>query len=65
LSPDLRLAARIAGNLASLRLRVAEIAEQALAHPAWDTAAVARDLHGALKDAEDSGSSDLPEASRS
>jgi hypothetical protein len=48
---DLRLAARIADKMADLRFRVAEIAEQALAHPEWDRAAFARDLRAALADA--------------
>ena len=59
---DLRLAAGIAGKLASLRFRIAEIAEQALAHPEWDRAAFARDLRDAL--AKAAGGDDLPEASR-
>jgi hypothetical protein len=65
---DLRLAARIADKLASLRFRIAEIAEAALAHPEWDRAAFARDLRSALQDAEDGEpvdeSSGLPESSR-
>ena len=52
LTDDLTLAARIADKLASLRFRIAEIAEAALAHPEWDRAAYARDLRDALKDAE-------------
>jgi hypothetical protein len=65
---DLRLAARIADKLASLRFRIAEIAELALARPEWDRAAFARDLRDVLKDAEDGepfdDSSGLPESSR-
>ena len=45
---DLLQAAVIAVKLASLRFRIAEIAEQALAHPEWDRAAFARDLRAAL-----------------
>ncbi len=52
MADDLTLAARIADKLASLRFRIAEIAEAALAHPEWDRAAFARDLRDALKDAE-------------
>jgi hypothetical protein len=46
---DIRLAARACSNLASLRFRVAEIAEAALAQPG---AAIRRDLVAALADAE-------------
>jgi len=49
---DLRLAARISDKLASLRFRVAEIADKAIAHPEWDNAAIARDLRDALSAAE-------------
>lgn len=71
IAADLRLAAHITDKLAGLRQRVAEIAEQALAHPAWDRAAFARDLRTALADAEGSSApehspkDDLPETSRS
>jgi hypothetical protein len=58
---DLQLAARVCHKLASLRFRVAEIAEQALTQE-WDRAAFARDLRDALKDAEDSD--ELPEPNR-
>ena len=64
IAADLRLAARITDKLASLRIRIAEIAEQALAHPTWDPGAFARDLREALASAE-GGGSDLPETSRS
>jgi hypothetical protein len=51
---DIRLAARVAGNLASLRFRVSEIAEQLLANTEWDRAAFARDLlRAALADASE------------
>jgi hypothetical protein len=50
ISADIRLAARAAGQLASLRFRIGEIAEQALAHPEWDRGAFARDLRVALGD---------------
>jgi hypothetical protein len=63
IAADLQLAARIAGMLAGLRFRIAEIAQAALAHPEWDRAAFARDLRDALAKAE--GSDDLPEPSRS
>jgi len=63
IAADLRLAARICEKLASLRFRIAEIAEQALAQPEWDRAAFARDLRDTLADAEDS--EELPEVSRS
>jgi len=53
LAADVRVAARVAGKLASLRFRLAEIAAQVLDHPEWDRAAFARDLNEALKDAED------------
>jgi hypothetical protein len=46
---DVRLAARACDRLASLRFRVGEIAELALAQ---DPGATARDLHDALADAE-------------
>jgi hypothetical protein len=46
---DIRLSARVCSNFATLRFRVAEIAEAALTqHPA----ATRRDLLGALADAE-------------
>jgi hypothetical protein len=48
---DLRLAARIADRLASLRFRVGEIAGKAIEHPGWNNAAIARDLDAALDDA--------------
>jgi hypothetical protein len=51
-----------AAKLASLRFRIAEIAEAALAHPEWDRAAFARDLRDALAGAE--GGADLPEPNR-
>jgi hypothetical protein len=41
--------ARVCSNLATLRFRVAEIAEQALTHPG---PAIHRDLLAALADAE-------------
>jgi hypothetical protein len=63
IAADLRLAASIAGKLASLRFRVAEIAQAALTHPGWDRAAFARDLRDALAAAE--GGGELPEPSRS
>jgi hypothetical protein len=59
---DLQLAALITHKFAGLRLRVAEIAEAALAHPEWDRAAFACDLRDALAKAE--GGEDLPEHSR-
>jgi hypothetical protein len=59
----LQLAAVVAAKLASLRFRVAEIAEATLAHPEWDRAAFARDLREALKGAE-GGEGDLPEPNR-
>jgi hypothetical protein len=62
IAADLRLSAQICHRLASLRFRVAEIAEQALAHHEWDRAAFARDLRDALAKAE--GGDDLPEANR-
>jgi hypothetical protein len=46
---DVRLAARVCGNMATLRFRVAEIAEQALIQPG---AAIRRDLIDAVADAE-------------
>jgi hypothetical protein len=46
---DCRLAARALSNFATLRFRVAEIAEQALVQPG---AATRRDLIAALSDAE-------------
>jgi hypothetical protein len=46
---DCRLAARAISNMATLRFRVAEIAEAALTQPG---AAIRRDLLGALADAE-------------
>jgi hypothetical protein len=49
---DMRAAALAINNMASLRLRLGEIAVQVLAHPTWDAAAVARDLRQALSDAE-------------
>jgi hypothetical protein len=52
IAADLRLAAHVTHKLAGLRFRVAEIAEQTLAHPDWDRAAFARDLRDALKEAE-------------
>jgi hypothetical protein len=60
IAADLRLAAVIAAKLASLRFRIAEIAEAALAHPEWDRAAFARDLREALAGAQ----RDLPEPNR-
>ena len=53
LARDLRLAAQVSHKLATLRFRVAEIAEQMLAHAEWDGAAVARDLRDALADARE------------
>src|SRR5258708_37370565 len=53
LARDLRLAAQVTAKLASLRFRIAEIAEQLLAHPGWDGAALARDLRDALADAKE------------
>jgi hypothetical protein len=52
IADDLMLAARIADKLAGLRLRVAEIAQQALDRPRWDAAAFARDINAALDEAE-------------
>jgi hypothetical protein len=52
IAADLRLAARIADKLASLRFRIAEIAGKAIEHPEWDNAAIARDLRDALDAAE-------------
>jgi hypothetical protein len=46
---DIRLAARVCSNLATLRFRVAEIAEAALTHA---PGATRRDLIDALADAE-------------
>jgi hypothetical protein len=46
---DCRLAARVCGNMASLRFRAGEIAEAALTQPG---AAIRRDLLHALADAE-------------
>jgi hypothetical protein len=46
---DCRLAARVCGNMASLRFRVGDIAEAALTQPG---AATRRDLIAALADAE-------------
>jgi hypothetical protein len=46
---DIRSAARVCSNLATLRFRIAEIAEAALTQ---DPAATQRDLLGALTDAE-------------
>jgi hypothetical protein len=46
---DIRLAARVCSNFATLRFRVAEIAEMALTQ---DGAATRRDLLDALADAE-------------
>ena len=46
---DCRLAAPVCGNMASLRFRVGEIAEQALTQ---DGAVTSRDLIAALADAE-------------
>jgi hypothetical protein len=63
IAADLKLAARIADRLASLRSRVAEIAQAALDRPQWDAAVFARDVRGALAAAENGG--DLPEANRS
>jgi hypothetical protein len=48
---DIRIAARVASKLASLRFCVSEIAEQALTRTEWDRAAFARDLRAALADA--------------
>jgi hypothetical protein len=58
---DLQMAARIAHKLASLRFRIAEIAEQALTQE-WDRAAFARDLRDALAKAE--AGEELPEPNR-
>jgi predicted ABC-type transport system involved in lysophospholipase L1 biosynthesis ATPase subunit len=44
LNHDLRLAAQVCTRLADVRLRIAEIAANALVHPNWDRAAFARDL---------------------
>jgi hypothetical protein len=44
---DVRLAARVCGNMATLRFRVSEIAEHPLTH-----ASIRRDLISALADAE-------------
>jgi hypothetical protein len=52
LAGDVRLAARVCDKLAALRFRVGEIAEQTLANPERDSAAIARDLRDALNDAE-------------
>ena len=46
---DVRLAARVCRNMATLRFRISEIAEQAMTQPG---AAVRRDLIAALADAE-------------
>jgi hypothetical protein len=46
---DCRLAARVCGNMATMRFRIGEIAEAALTRPG---AAIRRDLLGALADAE-------------
>jgi hypothetical protein len=46
---DVRLAARVCGNMATLRFRVGEIAEAALTQPG---PAIHRDLLAALADAE-------------
>ena len=40
----------MASKFASLRFRVAEIAQKAIDHPEWDRAAFARDLRAALGD---------------
>ena len=53
LARDLRLAAQVTAKLATLRFRIAEIAGELLAHPEWDSAAVARDLRDALADAKE------------
>jgi hypothetical protein len=63
IAADLRLSARVCDRLASLRGRVAEIAQAALDRPQWDAAAFARDIRDALSAAENGG--DLPEANRS
>ncbi len=52
LTMELRLAARVCSTMASLRFRIAEIAQNALDHPEWDRAAFARDLRDMLNDAE-------------
>jgi hypothetical protein len=51
LALDLRLAARVCDRLASVGFRIAEIAQAAIDHPEWDSAAFARDLRELLKDA--------------